>query len=78
MVKFQLREVNISLAKLFNLLIINNVLLGRVLDHRPLQQGLRLVYSEAGVFFICTRPSSTITRIKTRVRALMLYLQIVY
>ena len=43
MVKFQLREVNISLVKLFNLLIINNVLYGRVLDHRPLQQGLRHV-----------------------------------
>ena len=41
MVKFLLRKVNISLVKLFNLLIISKVLYGRVRDHLPLQQGLR-------------------------------------
>ena len=30
----------------FNLLIISNVLLGLVLDYRPLQQGLRLLVAK--------------------------------
>ena len=34
-------KINICLARFFNLLIISIVLLGRVLDYCPLQQGLR-------------------------------------
>ena len=38
----------------------------QVLDHRPLQQGLRLFTLALSANFLnCTRPSSTTTRIKT-------------
>ena len=37
-------KINICLARFFNLLIISIVLLGRVLDYCPLQQGLRLTH----------------------------------
>ena len=59
-------KINICLARFFNLLIISIVLLGRVLDYCPLQQGLRL--PSVGSTENClhsTRLLSITTRIKT-------------
>ena len=59
-------KVNICLARFFNLLIISVVLLVRVLDYCPLQQGLRLFHSGFNLFISqCTRLLSITTRIKT-------------
>ena len=44
----------------------NELLQGKVLDHRPLQQGLRpRIPSSSALATTGTRPSSTTTRIKT-------------
>ena len=59
-------KINICLAQFFNLLTISIVLLGRVLDYCPLQQGLRhslQVQTERKIR--STRLLSITTRIKT-------------
>ena len=59
-------KINICLARFFNLLIISIVLLGRVLDYCPLQQGLRPCRTSRSLGLMKgTRLLSITTRIKT-------------